>query len=121
MINLKKKIIAVVTTMTVAAWMIPGSAFALTAAELQIQINALMAQLATLQSQLATVEAPATTGGAVTGVPADFTFTANLKQGDSSAAVKNLQIVFIDKENNLMLVKGAIAGRRGTLVEVINR
>src|SRR3989344_6771114 len=92
MINLKKKIIAVVTTMTVAAWMVPGSAFALTADELQVQINALMAQLATLQSQLATVQT-GTTGGAITGVPADFSFTANLKQGSSGNAVKYLQIV----------------------------
>src|SRR3989338_9665569 len=90
--NLKRKIVAVVTTLTIAAWMIPGSAFALTAAELQVQIDALMVKLATLQSQLSDLEeTPA--AGAITGVPSDFTFTANLKQGDSGNAVKYLQIV----------------------------
>ena len=34
---------------------------------------------------------------------------------------KNLQVVFVDTENNLMLIKGAIAGRKGTLVEIVQR
>ena len=31
------------------------------------------------------------------------------------------QVIFIDKENSLMFIKGAIAGRRGTLVEIVQR
>ncbi len=85
----KKKIIAVVTAVTV--W---GSAiapvFAITAAELQTQIDALMAQLSSLQTQLSGLEGggtPAVTGCAITS------FTRSLKQGMSGDDVKCLQIV----------------------------
>lgn len=104
--NLKKKIVAVVTTVTVAAWMIPGSALAITAEELQAQINSLLATLAALQSQLATLEAPAA-GGAITGIPAGFTFTANLKQGDSGTAVKYMQIVLNSDSTTKIASTGA--------------
>jgi ribosomal protein L3 len=30
-----------------------------------------------------------------------------------------LEIIGVDKENNQLIVKGAIPGRRGTLVEII--
>ena len=85
----KKKIIAVVTAVTV--W---GSAiapvFAITAAELQTQIDALMAQLSSLQTQLSGLEGggtPAVTGCTITS------FTRSLKQGMSGDDVKCLQIV----------------------------
>ncbi len=53
MTSLTKKIVAIVTTVTCAAWMIsPGIASALTAEELQAQIATLTAQLATLQTEL---------------------------------------------------------------------
>jgi large subunit ribosomal protein L3 len=39
--------------------------------------------------------------------------------GDERVSVKNLEIVKIDKENNLLAVKGALPGRRGTLLEII--
>jgi len=58
-------------------------------------------------------------GGLRTHVPKGTRMAGRM--GSDRITQKNLQIVFIDKENNLMLVKGAIAGRRGTLVEVINR
>ena len=58
-------------------------------------------------------------GGLRTRVPKGMRMAGRM--GSDRITQKNLQIVFIDKENNLMLVKGAIAGRRGTLVEVINR
>jgi large subunit ribosomal protein L3 len=41
--------------------------------------------------------------------------------GGNRITEKNLQVVLADTENNLMLIKGAIAGRRGTLVEIIAR
>ena len=66
MSNIKKKIVAVITGLTLVVMMAPGIAQGVTVEELQTQINALLAQLATLQSQLATLEgaAPAV---AVTG------------------------------------------------------
>jgi len=39
--------------------------------------------------------------------------------GGDRITIKNLEIVGIDKEKNELLVKGAIPGRRGTLVEII--
>ena len=38
------------------------------------------------------------------------------RMGGDRVTVKNLEIVEIDNENNLMAIKGAIPGRRGTLV-----
>ena len=41
------------------------------------------------------------------------------RTGGDRITVRNLEIVGIDKENNQLLLKGAIPGRRGTLVEII--
>jgi large subunit ribosomal protein L3 len=41
------------------------------------------------------------------------------RMGGDRITVKNLEIVGVDLENNQILVKGAIPGRRGTLVEII--
>ncbi|MBI2042641.1 MAG: peptidoglycan-binding protein [Candidatus Nealsonbacteria bacterium] len=91
--KLTKKIVATVTTITTAVWLMgPGVAGAITAAELQAQIDTLLAQIAALQSQLSTVEG-GTTGGAITGVPADFTFMTAIELGASGNEVKYLQIV----------------------------
>jgi len=38
--------------------------------------------------------------------------------GVERVTVKNLKIVKIDKENNLLAVRGAIPGRKGTLLEI---
>lgn len=40
------------------------------------------------------------------------------RMGADRTTVKNLKIVKIDKENNLIAVKGAVPGRRGTLLEI---
>jgi len=40
------------------------------------------------------------------------------RMGFERVTVKNLKIVKIDKENNLLAVKGAVPGRRGTLLEI---
>jgi large subunit ribosomal protein L3 len=40
------------------------------------------------------------------------------RMGSNRITVKNLKVLGIDKENNIMLVSGAVPGRRGTLVEV---
>ena len=41
------------------------------------------------------------------------------RMGSDRVQVKNLKVVQIDKENNQLLVRGAIAGTKGTLVEVV--
>ena len=41
------------------------------------------------------------------------------RTGGDRITIKNLEIIGIDLENNQLLVKGAIPGRRGTLVEII--
>ncbi|MBZ9572815.1 50S ribosomal protein L3 [Patescibacteria group bacterium] len=40
------------------------------------------------------------------------------RMGAERITVSNLEIVKVDPENNLMAVKGAIPGRRGTLLEI---
>ena len=40
------------------------------------------------------------------------------RMGTERVTVKNLKIAKIDLENNLLAVKGAIPGRRGTLLEI---
>lgn len=40
------------------------------------------------------------------------------QMGAERVTVKNLKVVKIDKENNLIALKGAIPGRKGTLIEI---
>lgn len=40
------------------------------------------------------------------------------RTGSDRTTVKNLKVLGIDIENNIMLVSGAVPGRRGTLVEI---
>jgi large subunit ribosomal protein L3 len=40
------------------------------------------------------------------------------RMGGDRITVKNLKVVAVNKEENILLVKGAVPGRRGTLVEV---
>ena len=40
------------------------------------------------------------------------------RMGTERVTVKNLDVIKIDKENNLLVVKGAVPGRRGTLLEI---
>ena len=42
------------------------------------------------------------------------------RMGSDRVTIKGLKIVQVDKENNQLLVKGAIAGRKGTLIEVVS-
>ncbi len=40
------------------------------------------------------------------------------RMGGERKTIKNLKIVKIDKENNILAVRGAVPGRRGTLLEI---
>ena len=64
-------------------------------------------------------EAGSIGGGLRTHVPKGMRMAGRM--GSDRITQKNLEVVLVYKENNLMLVKGAIAGRRGTLVEIVNR
>jgi large subunit ribosomal protein L3 len=41
------------------------------------------------------------------------------RMGGARQTTRGLEIVSIDKENNLMMIKGAVPGRRGTLLEIV--
>jgi large subunit ribosomal protein L3 len=58
-------------------------------------------------------------GGLRTHVPKGMRMAGRM--GSDRITQKNLKVVFVDKENNLILIKGAITGRRGSLVEILNR
>jgi large subunit ribosomal protein L3 len=40
------------------------------------------------------------------------------RMGGDRITVKNLTVIAVNKEENILLVSGAVPGRRGTLVEV---
>lgn len=58
-------------------------------------------------------------GGLRTHVPKGMRMAGRM--GGDRITQKNLKIVFIDTENNVMLVGGAIAGKRGSLVEIVGK
>ena len=58
-------------------------------------------------------------GGLRTHVPKGMRMAGRM--GSDRITQKNLKVIFIDKENNTLLVKGAVAGKRGTLVEIVSR
>jgi large subunit ribosomal protein L3 len=58
-------------------------------------------------------------GGLRTHVPKGMRMAGRM--GSDRITQKNLQVVFVDKENSLMLIKGAVAGKRGSLVEIVSR
>ncbi len=64
-------------------------------------------------------EAGSIGGGLRTHVPKGMRMAGRM--GSDRITQKNLKVVFIDKENNIMLVEGAVAGKRGTLVEMVAR
>lgn len=61
-------------------------------------------------------EAGSIGGGLRTHVPKGMRMPGRM--GGDRITQKNLKVVFIDKENNKMLIKGAVPGRRGSLVEI---
>ncbi len=97
-----KKIFTIVTSLVIAALIIPGGTQALTAAELQVQIDALLAQLSTLQSQLTALQTP----GAVSGCTIT-SFSRNLKQGMTGDDVKCLQVILNSAADTKVAASGA--------------
>ena len=43
------------------------------------------------------------------------------RMGGDKITVKNLEVIEVDKENNIIALKGAVPGRRGTLVRISGR
>ncbi len=58
-------------------------------------------------------------GGLRTHVPVGMRMAGRM--GGDRITQKNLKVIFVDTENNALLIKGAIAGKRGTLVEIVSR
>ncbi|MFH1611816.1 MAG: 50S ribosomal protein L3 [bacterium] len=42
------------------------------------------------------------------------------RMGNERVSTKGLRIIKVDKENNLLAIKGAIPGRKGTLLEIVS-
>lgn len=55
-------------------------------------------------------------GGLRTRVPKGMKMGGRM--GSDRVTVKNLKILDVDTENNMLLLKGAIPGKRGTLIEI---
>ncbi|MCE9585539.1 50S ribosomal protein L3 [Candidatus Nomurabacteria bacterium] len=58
-------------------------------------------------------------GGLRTHVPKGMRMAGRM--GSDRITYKNLKVVYVDKENNVMLIKGALPGKRGTLIEIVSR
>ena len=43
------------------------------------------------------------------------------RMGSERVTVKNLKVIKIDSENNLIAIKGAVPGKRGALVEIVSK
>lgn len=43
------------------------------------------------------------------------------RMGTDRVTIKNLEVIVVDEKNNQLLVKGALPGRPGTLLEIITR
>ena len=102
--TLKRKIVAVAMSISfVASLVIPGIARGVTAADLQVQIDALLATLADLQAQLTEIQ------GTPSGVPAacsGISFTRNLSQGSSGSDVKCLQALLNQSTDTQVAASG---------------
>jgi large subunit ribosomal protein L3 len=57
-------------------------------------------------------------GGLRTHVPKGMRMAGRM--GGKRVSVRNLKIVAVDKDNNMIAVLGAVPGRRGTLLEIVN-
>ena len=108
-----KQTFATVTILSVLIWgALPGGVSALTSAELQAQIDALMAQLSTLQGQL-----PSSTTS-TSGAPAacsGVTLSRNLTVGSSGTDVKCLQALLNQSADTQVAASGVGSAGNETL------
>ncbi|MEK7562236.1 MAG: hypothetical protein AAB509_00955, partial [Patescibacteria group bacterium] len=102
--SIKRTIITTIVSLAVVAMVAPLSASAVTIAELQAQINALLAQLQLLQGQ--TTPSPSPSGN-VPAACAGVTFTRNLTTGSTGSDVKCLQAVLNMSAGTQVAVTGA--------------
>lgn len=58
-------------------------------------------------------------GGLRTHVPKGMRMAGRM--GSDRITQKNLKVVLVDKDENIVLIKGAIPGSRGSLVEIISK
>jgi large subunit ribosomal protein L3 len=58
-------------------------------------------------------------GGLRTHVPKGMRMAGRM--GSDRITQKNLKVVLVDNENNTMLIKGAIPGVKGSLVEIVSK
>lgn len=103
-----KKFVAGLLGLTVAFSFVFGGvvtpAQAATVEELTAQIQSLLAMITTLQAQLSAAQGgSATTGGSTGG----YVFTKDLKQGDTNADVKQLQMVLNSSADTKVAASGA--------------
>ncbi len=84
--NIKQTIITATVALTMVAMIAPMTAGAVTVADLQAQINALMAQLTTLQG-------PTTTTTSTPAACVGVTFSRNLRVGSKGSDVKCFQVL----------------------------
>ncbi|KKP55047.1 MAG: hypothetical protein UR46_C0009G0004, partial [Parcubacteria group bacterium GW2011_GWA1_33_6] len=96
--NIRKSIITAIVSLTLVAMIAPVSVGAVTIAELQAQINALMLQLQALQ--------PSDTGG-VPAACVGLTFTRNLTVGSTGSDVKCLQALMNTSASTQVALSGA--------------
>lgn len=61
--------------------------------------------------------APGSIGGGMNRVPKGMKMAG--RTGGDRVTVKNLEVIGVDVSNNQLLIKGAIPGRRGTIIEII--
>lgn len=105
--SITKKIVSTIVGLSMVAMMAPGLAQALTAEELQAQIDTLLAQLATLQTQLSTLQGTAAPAAGAPAACTGITFSQNLKQGMSGNDVKCLQALLNQSADTQVAVSGA--------------
>ena len=102
--NITKKFIVSIVTIAFAATLGIPTTSAATAAELQAQINALLATIQALQAQLGTVQGTTGTG---TGACAGISFTRTLKLGMSGTDVKCMQTILNQSADTQVSASGS--------------
>src|SRR6056297_968841 len=110
--NLVRKIFAGFTSMAMIMMMVAPVATAadyedMDTSDLIAVIQSLQATIESLQAQLGDTEEETTTGGAIEGIPEDFTFDQALSSGMSNQDVEYLQIV-LNSDSDTQLAESGV-------------